>query len=61
MCVYKVAHDLCSSLNMWERQASEEEELVPIRIELDVNGHRLRDTFTWNMNGTVTCSHSHFA
>lgn len=27
------------------------EELVPIRIDLDVDGNRLRDAFVWNMNG----------
>jgi hypothetical protein len=29
-----------------------EEELVPIRIDLDIDGYKYRDTFTWNFNGT---------
>ncbi|RKP40116.1 hypothetical protein BJ085DRAFT_2528, partial [Dimargaris cristalligena] len=34
--------------------------LVPIRIELESDGHRLRDTFTWNLNDTLI-SHELFA
>ena len=25
--------------------------LVPIRLEIDSDGHKLRDTFTWNLYG----------
>lgn len=25
--------------------------LVPIRLELDIEHHKLRDTFVWNLNG----------
>ena len=28
------------------------EELVPIRLEFDVDHHKMRDTFVWNLNGT---------
>lgn len=27
--------------------------LVPIRIELDLEGSILKDTFTWNLNGII--------
>lgn len=27
--------------------------LVPIRLDLESEGWKLRDTFTWNMNGTI--------
>lgn len=32
------------------------EVLVPIRLELDVEGYKLCDNFTWNMNGTLFIS-----
>ncbi|KAI7869506.1 hypothetical protein BDF14DRAFT_1782128 [Spinellus fusiger] len=32
-------------------QADKEDTLVPIRIDLDMDGYKLRDTFTWNLNG----------
>lgn len=28
------------------------EVLVPIRLDIDMDGQKLRDTFTWNKNGT---------
>lgn len=28
------------------------EQLVPIRLEFDVEHHKMRDTFVWNLNGT---------
>lgn len=28
------------------------EVLVPIRLDIDIEGQKLRDTFTWNKNGT---------
>ncbi|KAJ1967291.1 SWI/SNF chromatin-remodeling complex subunit, partial [Dispira parvispora] len=31
-------------------QAQKGERLVPIRVELEAEGHKLRDTFTWNLN-----------
>ena len=27
------------------------EVLVPIRLDIDIEGQKLRDTFTWNKNG----------
>lgn len=29
------------------------EELVPIRIDIEQESHRLRETFVWNMNGVA--------
>ncbi|KAI8379299.1 uncharacterized protein BYT42DRAFT_514522 [Radiomyces spectabilis] len=34
-------------------QAKKEDTLVPIRIEMEVDGYKLRDTFTWNLNETL--------
>lgn len=31
--------------------ASQSEVLVPIRLDIDIEGQKLRDTFTWNKNG----------
>lgn len=31
--------------------ASRPEQLVPIRLEFDVEHHKMRDTFVWNLNG----------
>ena len=30
------------------------EVLVPIRLDIDIDGQKLRDTFTWNKNGTFS-------
>lgn len=27
------------------------EALVPIRLDMEIDGQKLRDAFTWNMNG----------
>ncbi|KAF2722327.1 SNF5-domain-containing protein [Polychaeton citri CBS 116435] len=35
------------------RQAEEIEELVPIRLEVELDRLRIRDTFTWNLNERV--------
>jgi SWI/SNF-related matrix-associated actin-dependent regulator of chromatin subfamily B protein 1 len=41
------------------------EELVPIRIDIEQEGHRLRETFVWNINGMLimvpifSSSHTH--
>lgn len=32
-------------------QGEKDDTLVPIRLELEVDGYKLRDTFTWNMHG----------
>lgn len=31
--------------------AAQPEVLVPIRLDIDIEGQKLRDTFTWNKNG----------
>lgn len=31
--------------------ASQQEMLVPIRLDMEIEGQKLRDTFTWNKNG----------
>ena len=31
--------------------AEHAEVLVPIRLDIDIEGQKLRDTFTWNKNG----------
>ena len=31
--------------------ASLPETLVPIRLDIDIDGQKLRETFTWNKNG----------
>ena len=33
------------------------EMLVPIRLEIDHDHYKLRDTFTWNLNGAFTFSY----
>jgi len=42
--------------------AKREEILVPIRLEFDVEHHRMREAFVWNLNGgyftvTLGCFH----
>ena len=32
----------------------QEEQLVPIRLDMEIEGQRLRDMFTWNKNGEAT-------
>lgn len=32
--------------------AQQPEVLVPIRLDMEIDGQKLRDTFTWNKNGT---------
>ncbi|KAG0175330.1 SWI/SNF chromatin-remodeling complex subunit [Apophysomyces sp. BC1034] len=34
-------------------QSTKEDTLVPIRLELEIDGYKLRDTFTWNLNETL--------
>lgn len=36
--------------------ATQSEVLVPIRLDMEIEGQKLRDAFTWNMNGNVTTS-----
>lgn len=44
---------------MIEEQALKEDILVPIRLEVEVDGLVLRDTFTWNLHGTISCHERH--
>ncbi|TFK19245.1 SNF5-domain-containing protein [Coprinopsis marcescibilis] len=41
-------------------EADRPEQLIPIRLEFDVEHHRMRDTFIWNMNDPVVTP-EHFA
>ena len=34
-----------------DEDAQRPEQLVPIRLEFDVEHHKMRDTFVWNLNG----------
>lgn len=38
--------------------ASQSEVLVPIRLDMEIEGQKLRDAFTWNMNGNAPSSRS---
>lgn len=44
------------------RRAAEakKEDLVPLRLEIDVEHHKLRETFVWNVNGEHLCWSLHF-
>ena len=33
--------------------SSQPDVLVPIRLDIEIDGHKLRDTFTWNKNGML--------
>lgn len=33
--------------------ASQKQVLVPIRLDMEIEGQKLRDTFTWNKNGEL--------
>ena len=39
---------------MIHENASQPEVLVPIRLDMEIDGQKLRDAFTWNMNGPST-------
>jgi SWI/SNF-related matrix-associated actin-dependent regulator of chromatin subfamily B protein 1 len=46
----------CSSFDHMNASAAMEnaqqiEDLVPIRLDMEIDGQKLRDTFTWNKNG----------
>lgn len=34
--------------------ANQQEQLVPIRLDMEYEGQKLRDCFTWNKNGKMT-------
>ncbi|KAI9266712.1 hypothetical protein BDA99DRAFT_436627 [Phascolomyces articulosus] len=41
-------------------QASKQDTLVPIRLDFEIDGYKLRDTFTWNLNERLI-THEQFA
>lgn len=45
---------MVSGLDDLAEQARQEDNLVPIRLEMEIDGYKLRDTFTWNLNGKWT-------
>lgn len=54
-CIYHVVA-LCISFDdhdpaVIHENASQPEVLVPIRLDMEIDGQKLRDAFTWNMNG----------
>lgn len=49
-------HVKCSSFDYTDAASAVEnsqqsEDLVPIRLDMEIEGQKLRDTFTWNKNG----------
>lgn len=36
--------------------ANQTEQLIPIRLDMEYDGQKLRDCFTWNKNGNKLCS-----
>ncbi|KAI8919323.1 hypothetical protein DFJ77DRAFT_427877 [Powellomyces hirtus] len=49
----KLTEDLCFPEQRLLEVADQQEALVPIRLDLDVDGIKVRDTFTWNMHETL--------
>ncbi|CAG8779726.1 13440_t:CDS:2, partial [Racocetra persica] len=43
-----------------DRNAEQREILIPIRLDIDLDTHKLRDTFTWNLNEKLIVP-EHFA
>jgi hypothetical protein len=41
----------CSPRRLSREDADRPEQLVPIRLEFDVEHQKMRDTFVWNING----------
>lgn len=37
--------------DLYSENAQHPEMLVPIRLDMEIEGQKLRDTFTWNKNG----------
>lgn len=42
-----------NKLPLLQKAAEQPEVLVPIRLDLEIENHKLRDTFLWNKNGTA--------
>ncbi|KNC96804.1 uncharacterized protein SPPG_08006 [Spizellomyces punctatus DAOM BR117] len=49
----KLTEELTFTENQMVDIAEREEALVPIRLDLEIEGIKLRDTFTWNLNETL--------
>ena len=52
MCVFVFSFDDHDPAVIHEK-ATQSEVLVPIRLDMEIEGQKLRDAFTWNMNGRV--------
>lgn len=48
-CIFYSFDDTDPSANL--ENAAQQEMLVPIRLDMEIEGQKLRDTFTWNKNG----------
>lgn len=44
---------------MIHENAMQPEVLVPIRLDMEIDGQKLRDAFTWNMNGMILAYFAH--
>lgn len=42
-----------SDPNIVHENACQQEVLVPIRLDMEIEGQKLRDTFTWNKNESL--------
>ena len=38
--------------------AKQNEDLIPMRLDIEIDGQKLRDTFTWNKNGRLYNKHT---
>lgn len=50
----RLAHQLKISRDKCAQQADQVEELVPVRLDIELDRLKLRDTFTWNLHDRVT-------
>ena len=50
LCVFLFSFDDLDQASALEN-ANQPDILVPIRVDLELEGQKLRDTFTWNKNG----------
>ncbi|ORX50485.1 SNF5-domain-containing protein [Hesseltinella vesiculosa] len=41
------------SVSAMKEQATKDDSLLPIRLEFEADGYKLRDTFTWNLNESL--------
>ena len=64
LCIKLLSLPLTVSLSSYDDKnppalyeaAAMPEVLVPIRLDIDIEGQKLRDTFTWNKNGRYCLS-----